>query len=518
MNPNLPMLLIAGHEVSKQSDTKSRELMRKSACGGRGAVAMRDPAAVAQSERCVILACLVAVALSLAAPAQVQGQPATAPTPNAAAPATTAPGAGKQGNAVPAPVVKSSGGLLSISAKDVDVRALIAQVAAESGVEIVLDKSIAGQVTADFKELGFEEALKRLLRDIVAGGVSSEFIKKSNASGEFDLRKVVIAPKRPETATDPSRVLRIDKITVQDAVGKEVVFAKRGHGPGEIPLEGNVTGTPYRAGFRRLRVSEDGTIYLFGGAMFKAFLFDGDGKPKGALSFPSGYGYNEIDHEGNIYLMGDAFAGPPIPVRVLRPDGKEIASITVPPTKTYSSWPLEIDDGLLKDRKEGAVYDFRKYLKNPNGHATRRRYFGRLDASWPSPEIFVHGVAELGIDREVIKTPVPDGWEIGRSGLNVLGADRQQRIYVLISLNRQWQEGERPVPFYDDFGVAVLDPHRGVTDYFKINERDTFVYEYGDMMGENNRFDMDLEGNVYHVFTTKEGTHVYKYALGGGRP
>lgn len=54
-----------------------------------------------------------------------------------------------------------------------------------------------------------------------------------------------------------------------------------------------------------------------------------------------------------------------------------------------------------------------------------------------------------------------------------------------------------------------------MTSYFKINELDTFVFEFGNMREEHNRFDMDTAGDVYHVFTTKEGTHVYKYELGG---
>lgn len=245
------------------------------------------------------------------------------------------------------PVVTFSGGLLSVSAKNADIRALVESISAKSGVEIVLDKAIAGQVTIELKDRSFEEALKLALKDVVAGGFSSEFVKMSPQAGGLDIRKVVIAPKAPETAKDPSRVLRIDRITVQDAPGKEVVFAKRGNGPDEIPLpEREIEGYVYRGGFHQLRVGEDGSLYLFGGSPTHLFVFDAMGRQK-AIPWPKGnYPFQDIDHEGNAYFMSNRAASRTNSVNVLMlgPEGKEIVKVAVPPQDTEFPLDLAIDD------------------------------------------------------------------------------------------------------------------------------------------------------------------------------
>lgn len=57
--------------------------------------------------------------------------------------------------------VDFANGLLSVTARDADVRIVVEAIAAKSGVEIVLDKSITGKATVEFKNINIEEGSKR---------------------------------------------------------------------------------------------------------------------------------------------------------------------------------------------------------------------------------------------------------------------------------------------------------------------------------------------------------------------
>ena len=92
-----------------------------------------------------------------------------------------------------APEVHFSDGLLSVVARDVDIRSLMETIALKSGVEIVLDKTITGKTTVDFADVEFEEGLKNVLKDVVEGGFASEYARKNNEKGQLALTKVTIA-------------------------------------------------------------------------------------------------------------------------------------------------------------------------------------------------------------------------------------------------------------------------------------------------------------------------------------
>lgn len=421
----------------------------------------------------------------------------------------------------PAISVSYSRGLLSASAKDANIRALVETIAAKSGVEIVLDKRVNGTVTIEIKEVKFEDGLKNILNGVVAGGYATEYLKKNDDKGQVALRKVTIA-RVGKKATELKDMLYISDITVQDAIGKEVVFAKWGDGAGEIPLMVNdIDGRTVRVGFYMLRVGEDGALYFVHLGHNRVYVYDKDGIQKHSISFSGRISNIDVDHEGKIYLI-EASEGSQDDigkVLILDQEGKKIDQITIPRDKALFTGNVVIDDGILKDRTTtGEIYDFRNLLKHQDEHSARERYLGKVDPyTIPIPsdgqsvgdDLIISNVNSLGLQPRSIRTIFPEDWHSGDDGPNVLGVDRNNNIYCLISLRMQ-----PPRRFYNNYGFAVLDPAKETANFFKIRELDSFVYENGGLWGEYKRFDIDPQGNMYHLLTSKEGVHIYKYSLG----
>lgn len=147
--------------------------------------------------------------------AAAEPQPPVAPS---AAPEVPAP-----------PQVTFADGLLSVSAKDADVRALVERIAAKSGVAIDLDKSITGKATVDFKGVEFEEGLKNVLKDVVEGGFASEYARKNNEKGQLALTKVTIARVGGQGQTDGRNAPKVETYSPEI-----IVEGGWGEGPGEF--------------------------------------------------------------------------------------------------------------------------------------------------------------------------------------------------------------------------------------------------------------------------------------------
>lgn len=125
----------------------------------------------------------------------------------------------------PPPVVEYSDGLLSVRAMDADVREVVEAIAAKSGIEIILDKTIAGKVTVDFTGVDFEEGLKNVLKDVVEGGFASEYARKSNEKGQLALTKVTIARVGSQGQTDGGEIPKVEtyspEVLVEGGWGEE---------------------------------------------------------------------------------------------------------------------------------------------------------------------------------------------------------------------------------------------------------------------------------------------------------
>lgn len=129
------------------------------------------------------------------------------------------------------PVVKYSAGLLSVAAKDADIRKLVEEVEAKSGVEIILDKTIAGKITVDFADVAFEEGLKNVLKDVVEGGFASEYARKNNEKGQLALTKVTIARVGSQGQTGGENAPKVETYSPEI-----IVEGGWGEGPGEFGL------------------------------------------------------------------------------------------------------------------------------------------------------------------------------------------------------------------------------------------------------------------------------------------
>lgn len=444
------------------------------------------------------------------------------------APALAAEGAAPQTPAVAEKKsmmdVSFAQGLLSVTATDADIRTLVETIAARSGVEIVLDKSITGKANVEFKDVKFEEGLKRVLKDVVEGGFASEYVKKNDEKGQLALSKVTIV-RIGKGARDLKDMLYISDITVQDAIGKEVAFAKWGSGTGEIPLMINkINGIEYRGGFAMMRVGEDGSLYFVHWGHNKIYVYGKDVNLKNIISFSGRFSQFDVDHEGNIYLMDatDVGAGNTGLVIIFNQEGKQIGTVTIPRDQVRFSRSAVIDDGKLKDgTASGEIYDFRKYLKNQDGHASRKRYLGNMKA-YDTPisennrlignELIVWGVDSIGLPYKFIKSTFPQEWNPGDDGPAVLGIDGRNRIYCLVSIFTKTPERTK-----NNYAIALMDPAKETINYFRIKELDNFVYEKSSVRNNYKLFDVDHQGDVYHLFTSKEGVYVYEYSLGGAK-
>lgn len=419
------------------------------------------------------------------------------------------------------PAVAFSGGLLSVTAKHADIPALIESISVKSGVEIVLDKSITGKVTIDFKEVKFEEGLKKILSGVVEGGFSSEYVKKNNESGQLSLSKVQIVRIGKE-ALKAKDAISITDVTVQDAVGKEVVYAKWGDGKDEIqPKSTEILGKTYRNGFANFRVDDQGNLYLLSWAHQKVFIYDAEGRQRKSVDFNfEGSGF-DVDHEGNIYIFDPNRFGSRNTGKVLvyNSDGKLLDAVTISPQHALFTPQAVIEDGVMRDPTQaGTVYDFRRLLKNPEIHSGRKKIVPYATFSYEmnrgAAEDVSDGLVYIGRGRPGSQvTPVrlrfPSNWQDGRDGFAPL-ALRGDRFYLLNSV-----ASDSSLPFYSDYAIGVINLAKGQVAYYRIAEKDTYVYEYGNLSGNYHRFDVDEAGNVYYLFTSHTGVHVYKYDMGG---
>ncbi len=416
-------------------------------------------------------------------------------------------------------------GLLSVITENADIRRLIEAISEKSMVEISLDKTITGKVTVEFKDIKFEDGLKQILKDVVGGGFATEYVKKGGTKDQFDIQRVVIARQgKGDVGVKEDEVLRISEISVQKADGKEVVFVKWGTGENQIPLmTETINGVEYRKGFATLRVGEDGTLYFINWAHQKIYIYDKEGNPKVTIPFQLQGSHFDVDHEGNIYIMNANDGGAPWNrgmVLIFNPQGKQIGTVTIPLSQALFTRSSVIDDGILKDGTTiGEIYDFRKYLKDQNDHATRKRYLGKMDAS-PSPhwdngksigkDLIVEGIDNIGLPQKFIKSVFPVEWNSGNDRSSVLGIDGLNRIYCLLSINTPTLDSTK-----NSYALALVDPASKTIDYYMVSELDDYVYEKESVRNNSERFDIDPQGKVYHLFTTKEGVHIYQYSLGG---
>jgi len=414
---------------------------------------------------------------------------------------------------------------LSVTAKDADIRVLVETISAKSGVEIVLDKTITGKVTVEFPGMKFEEGLKRALRDIVEGGFAAEYVKKNNEQGEPTIRKVTIARVGKE-ASERKDMLRITEITVQEVTGKEIVFAKWGDGENEIALKTSMLNCiMVRQGFSRMRVGDDGTIYFASWPHQKVFVYDKDGNPKKPIEFSlQGHGF-DVDHEGNVYVFLDNFSGGREggQIQVYGSDGSLRDKFKISKSQLNFTEDAVIEDGVMNDshalkdiRGSQAGFDLRKYLRSPDTHSSRKRDAPRLRqtvhlTSESDPTLGwnyrLEWTKSLGIVEDSIDVKYPAEWQPCDDWAKPIGIDNKRRLYNLVSNDAG--RGR----FRNDYAVMVLDPSGKSASYYRLQEVDSFIYEID--LRQNYRYvDMDTNGNVYLLFTTRAGVHVYKYDMG----
>lgn len=427
----------------------------------------------------------------------------------------------RRGEAAATPVVEYSAGLLSVTAKGIDVRAVVEAIAAKSGVEIVLDKAIAGKVTVDFKGLKFEEGLKAILKEVVEGGFSSEYVKGNTEKSQLELRKVTIV-RLGEKDLLAKDAVRLTDITVQDAVGKEVVFAKWGTGENEIPLlTQEYQGKTYRKGFAWMRVDDQGNIYFINWAIPRLFIYDKDGKAKKPLDFNFSGSRFDVDHEGNIYLYDPNRGGHNNTGRVVvfSKDGNRLDDLTISRSEATFTPFAVVQDAELRDPYLGRpVHDFRGYLSDPNRHSSRRRVLPQLEftyVSTESPGLSIgRGEVFRAIDKAVSPIPgftfsLPLNWSLGRDRIEPIGWARDN-LFLLVSI--QARSGSSTIAGY---AVALVDQRNGLASFHRILEKDDFLYENRDLSENYRCFDVDRDGNVYQLFSSRDGVHIFRYRLGG---
>lgn len=419
--------------------------------------------------------------------------------------------------------VKFENGLLSVRAENADVSRLMEIVAAKSGIEIVLDKSIQGKTTVEFREMRVDAGLKTILKVLDGGGYAAEYQKKEGSNNQLDLQKVVIARQGKGRASE-GEVLRVSEITVQYAEGHEVVFAKWGNGTNEVPLrEEKLEGVRIRSGFARLRVGDDGTFYFVNWADKRIYVYDKDGNRRKPIDISiMGHGF-DVDHEGNVYPFLDNKTGGSDKgvVLVYNSVGKLRDTVTIPKAVAVFGSMAVIEDGILRDPQySSAVTDLRRYLVDRDGHSMRKRYIPVFSGSVSASSNYDRS---MGIDLQLktkegsglnigtVKVKYPVEWVMGDDGLNPIGIDAKNRIYFLVSINAY------PQRFYNDYAVLVLDSTHASADYYRIRELDNFVYEDGSLMDNYLMYDIDRDGNVYQLFTRRDGVHIYKYKLGNGK-
>ncbi len=89
--------------------------------------------------------------------------------------------------------------LLSVTAKDADVRGLIKTIGARAGFPVNLDPSVTGKVTLEFKDLAVNEGIMKVLSSVGQKNLATEFSRKPGAGkDDLQIERLSVVRKAPE--------------------------------------------------------------------------------------------------------------------------------------------------------------------------------------------------------------------------------------------------------------------------------------------------------------------------------
>jgi len=425
--------------------------------------------------------------------------------------------------------VDLDGVLLSVSARDVDLRRLLHLISEKSNVPFDLGDGVGGTVSVEFAALDFEEGVARVLGVVPRGGFVTEFKQRSRVDGALNLERVAIARQAalPGAQFLPKEnFLSINVMSVGEIAGREVLFVPWGDGVGEIPIITELAdGRACRAGFDRLRVGEDGTFYFVGWAHQKLWVYSSSGELRKTidLTVPRFHGDTfDVDREGNVFVLTRAGGGDgriTDEVRVLDRNLQDVVRTTVSVGSRTSGACVVAVNGFLVNECEGemVVADFRYLLQHPDRsprRPRRHRYSSRTRHFIADPlnpyetgigRVLLEGVACFGVGTNAVSAPVPAEFAVGGGDITPLGF-RSPVLHALVDISRAPQ-------FRRDYAFALLDFERKEVSYLRIRERDRFVFEEDQMYDHDRHFDFGPAGEVYQLLTSPEGIHVYRYDI-----